>query len=264
MVDDMGSQRHTITTSRAPARDDDRAVGWHRTPDRAGTVQWWNGHEWVGPVRPYPHLSLRPLRVARFLVAVLGGAAILYAEMYASAGVAADLLFVGWVVAWNVAAAEFVRATGVSTVRSHTPAMIGEDAWIADPAGRHELRYWDGHRFTEHVADPERAPGVIATDEQAGPQWDPPAPAWERLGRASVWAGVIAALNLLNPIGFFFLTVPCALFALRWGVSCVGNARRCGGSVPVSAIVGIVLAVVTLLLLLPTYSMWTAIGNADW
>jgi hypothetical protein len=26
-------------------------------------------------------------------------------------------------------------------------------AWLADPSGRHELRYWDGLKFTEHVAD---------------------------------------------------------------------------------------------------------------
>jgi hypothetical protein len=26
-------------------------------------------------------------------------------------------------------------------------------SWLPDPAGRHELRYWDGTRFTEHVAD---------------------------------------------------------------------------------------------------------------
>ena len=25
--------------------------------------------------------------------------------------------------------------------------------WVADPSGRHELRYWDGTKFTEHVAD---------------------------------------------------------------------------------------------------------------
>jgi hypothetical protein len=25
--------------------------------------------------------------------------------------------------------------------------------WFADPSRRHELRYWDGHRWTEHVAD---------------------------------------------------------------------------------------------------------------
>ena len=26
-------------------------------------------------------------------------------------------------------------------------------SWLADPQGRHELRYWDGTKFTEHVAD---------------------------------------------------------------------------------------------------------------
>jgi hypothetical protein len=26
-------------------------------------------------------------------------------------------------------------------------------SWIADPSGHHELRYWDGTKFTEHVAD---------------------------------------------------------------------------------------------------------------
>lgn len=25
--------------------------------------------------------------------------------------------------------------------------------WLPDPGGRHELRYWDGTKFTEHVAD---------------------------------------------------------------------------------------------------------------
>jgi Protein of unknown function (DUF2510) len=25
--------------------------------------------------------------------------------------------------------------------------------WLADPTGRHELRYWDGSRWTEHVSD---------------------------------------------------------------------------------------------------------------
>jgi hypothetical protein len=26
-------------------------------------------------------------------------------------------------------------------------------SWLPDPQGRHELRYWDGTKFTEHVAD---------------------------------------------------------------------------------------------------------------
>ncbi|MDN5746875.1 MAG: DUF2510 domain-containing protein, partial [Nocardioidaceae bacterium] len=28
-----------------------------------------------------------------------------------------------------------------------------EAAWHPDPTGRHELRYWDGNQWTEHVAD---------------------------------------------------------------------------------------------------------------
>jgi len=33
------------------------------------------------------------------------------------------------------------------------PPAPGPRSWLADPSGRHELRYWDGTRFTEHVAD---------------------------------------------------------------------------------------------------------------
>ena len=33
------------------------------------------------------------------------------------------------------------------------PARQVPRSWLADPAGRHELRYWDGTKFTEHVAD---------------------------------------------------------------------------------------------------------------
>jgi hypothetical protein len=29
----------------------------------------------------------------------------------------------------------------------------GPAGWFADPGGRHELRYWDGQRWTEHVSD---------------------------------------------------------------------------------------------------------------
>lgn len=32
--------------------------------------------------------------------------------------------------------------------------------WNADPHGRHELRYWDGEEWTEHVSDR----GVTALD----------------------------------------------------------------------------------------------------
>lgn len=38
-------------------------------------------------------------------------------------------------------------------------------AWHPDPTGRHEHRYWDGDRWTEHVADQ----GVATTDPLDGP-----------------------------------------------------------------------------------------------
>jgi hypothetical protein len=33
------------------------------------------------------------------------------------------------------------------------PPLQPPRSWLPDPAGRHELRYWDGTGFTEHVAD---------------------------------------------------------------------------------------------------------------
>ena len=29
-------------------------------------------------------------------------------------------------------------------------------AWLSDPTRRHQVRYWDGQRWTEHVADSGR------------------------------------------------------------------------------------------------------------
>jgi hypothetical protein len=45
----------------------------------------------------------------------------------------------------------------------------GEARWIADPTRRHELRWWNGTRWTEHVRDQD----VVAEDW--GPK-GPPAP----------------------------------------------------------------------------------------
>jgi len=42
--------------------------------------------------------------------------------------------------------------------------------WLPDPTGRHDHRYWDGSRWTEHVADA----GVAATDPQGAPDLPPP------------------------------------------------------------------------------------------
>ena len=42
--------------------------------------------------------------------------------------------------------------------------------WLADPGGAHELRYWDGTAWTDHVSDQ----GVAAVDPPAGPLPPPP------------------------------------------------------------------------------------------
>ena len=43
--------------------------------------------------------------------------------------------------------------TGPGSVPTPPPPPPTPRAWLADPGGRHELRYWDGTKFTEHVAD---------------------------------------------------------------------------------------------------------------
>ena len=49
--------------------------------------------------------------------------------------------------------------------------MSAQAAWLADPAGTHELRYWDGSTWTEHVVDT----GVQAVDALPPGSWAPPA-----------------------------------------------------------------------------------------
>jgi hypothetical protein len=48
----------------------------------------------------------------------------------------------------------------------------GPDGWFADPSTRHELRYWDGHQWTDHVSDR----GSQAIDPLPHPPGGPRAP----------------------------------------------------------------------------------------
>lgn len=45
-------------------------------------------------------------------------------------------------------------------VRQVPPPRVAPPAWLADPTGRHDHRFWDGTLWTDHVADA----GVAATD----------------------------------------------------------------------------------------------------
>jgi hypothetical protein len=71
---------------------------------------------------------------------------------YVIVAVVALPLWVGGLVLWWVTMKQRRPATPTS------PAVPA--GWHADPAGRYELRYWDGQRWTEHVS----RGGVPATD----------------------------------------------------------------------------------------------------
>ena len=44
-------------------------------------------------------------------------------------------------------------ASGIPVPPPPPPPPPPPRSWLPDPGGRHELRYWDGTKFTEHVAD---------------------------------------------------------------------------------------------------------------
>lgn len=75
--------------------------------------------------------------------------------------------FLGWtLVGWVVSLAmAFRSAPGPNTVAVNVAPSVAVSPlaapqtdtpaakWATDPTGRHELRYWDGERWTEHVSD---------------------------------------------------------------------------------------------------------------
>lgn len=52
------------------------------------------------------------------------------------------------------------QPAAVSPVAAQTPVAAQPTGWFPDPSGRHQLRYWDGTAWSQHVADN----GVMATD----------------------------------------------------------------------------------------------------
>lgn len=52
----------------------------------------------------------------------------------------------------SAGAATASTATAASTSTSTSTVPQVPAGWYADPAGRYELRYWDGAQWTEHVA----------------------------------------------------------------------------------------------------------------
>ena len=69
-----------------------------------------------------------------------------------------------WVERWRDPAARVAAVTEAAAATtasvSATGASPSPGAWHPDPSGRHELRWWDGTRWTEHVSDR----GATSTD----------------------------------------------------------------------------------------------------
>lgn len=47
----------------------------------------------------------------------------------------------------------FQQPRSSTPTEAATAASAAPAGWLADPVGRHQLRYWDGREWTEHVSD---------------------------------------------------------------------------------------------------------------
>ena len=80
--------------------------------------------------------------------------------------------------------------------------------WLPDPSGHHELRWWDGSQWTEHVSDA----GETSLDPD-GAQGNPPPPpraTTQRSGRAT-------ASLVLGIVGVLVFPVVCSTLAIIFG-----------------------------------------------
>lgn len=75
--------------------------------------------------------------------------------------------------------------------------------WLPDPTGRHQLRYWDGAQWTEHVAD-QGQPGADPYDALVGPPPLPSLPVPESdpvLAQQTLWEGETKNLTSMATSG---------------------------------------------------------------
>jgi len=88
--------------------------------------------------------------------------------------------------------------------------------WLPDPAGRHELRYWDGAAWTGHVSDGGQAgtDPVSTSAAQVTPTASQPGSALRTFGRLTVIVGgTIAVVDLI------IFGLPLFVLPLAYGAS---------------------------------------------
>lgn len=84
-------------------------------------------------------------------------------------------------------------------------------AWLPDPTSRHQLRWWDGAKWTEHVSDG----GESAIDEPGDVELPPPPPVAE--GSAGRRSGRATASLVLGIVGILVFPVVCSTLAIIFG-----------------------------------------------
>ncbi len=101
-------------------------------------------------------------------------------------------------------------AVGMRNLRAMSDTPQSPATWHPDPLGRHELRYWDGTQWTEHVSDsgrqgidPPTSPPVMPQGQQSADK--------VQAQVAKVGAGVVP-----GAIGADFLDQPILVVNQKW------------------------------------------------
>lgn len=113
-------------------------AGWY--PQQDGTRRYWNGIRWTEHVAPEPPAPACP------------SAAASPAQSLISGGAPAAPSQPGYEPPFNRDDPRW-QQPGYGQQAQTVPAQC---RWYPDPFGRHELRWWDGHGWTQHVASQGR------------------------------------------------------------------------------------------------------------
>lgn len=84
--------------------------------------------------------------------------------------------------------------------------MSAPAAWLADPTGRHQLRYWNGSAWTDYVSDAgqqstDPVSGGGAPQQQQGGNWTDKVAGWGQQAAAATSSAVDSAADAWNRQG---------------------------------------------------------------